>query len=194
MGTRAGRVAREVADAKTPLFVVGMHRSGTTLLEQLLSASPQVLGLGELNDFTSAMRYESDHYCKGALDLAIVQRALGIDFDAVGERYMGGVAWRLGEAPFFADKQPSNYLNIGFICQALPHAKILHMVRDPVETCFSNLRELFTESIPIPTIRRSWPTTIFNIGDLCRIGMRRFPGDHGRGLRTFDRRSRCHDA
>ena len=50
--------------------------------------------------------------------------------------------------PFFTDKLPSNFLNIGFICRALPQAKILHMVRDPVETCFSNLRELFSEANP----------------------------------------------
>jgi tetratricopeptide (TPR) repeat protein len=133
---------------KVPLFVVGMHRSGTTLLEQLLNASPQVLGLGELNDFTSAMRHGVDHYCKGTVDRTIVQRANGLDLSEVGRGYMDGVAWRLGDETCFADKQPSNYLNIGFICRALPQAKILHMVRDPVETCFSNLRELFSEINP----------------------------------------------
>lgn len=146
--SQVSQFARHEVVGKTPLFVVGMHRSGTTLLEQLLSASPQVLGLGELNDFTSAMRYEADHYCKGSIDHPMVQRAQAIDFTAVGQRYMEAVAWRLGEQPFFADKQPANFLNIGFICQALPQAKILHMVRDPVETCFSNLRELFTEINP----------------------------------------------
>jgi tetratricopeptide (TPR) repeat protein len=144
---KPGATALQVK-AKTPIFIVGMHRSGTTLLEQLLSASPQVLGLGELNDFSSAMRHAADHYCRGPIDLAIVERAAGIDFSAVGQRYLEGVTWRLGDEPFFADKQPSNFLNIGFICQALPQAKILHLVRDPVETCFSNLRELFTEINP----------------------------------------------
>lgn len=145
---RAPETPRVGVANRTPLFVVGMHRSGTTLLEQLLSGSPQALGLGELNDFTSALRYEADHYCKGPIDLDIAQHAQAIDFAAVGQRYMEGVAWRLGEQPCFADKQPSNYLNIGFVCQALPEAKILHMVRDPVETCFSNLRELYTEINP----------------------------------------------
>ena len=132
----------------TPIFIVGMHRSGTTLLEQLLSASPQVLGLGELNDFTCALRLATDHYCKGTLDLAMVERAGGMDAAALGRQYLDGLAWRLGEAPFFTDKQPANFLNVGFIGQALPQAKILHMVRDPVETCFSNLRELFSEINP----------------------------------------------
>lgn len=71
-----------------------------------------------------------------------------VDFGEVGRRYLAGVAWRLGDAPLFTDKLPSNFLNIGFICSALPHARILHMVRDPVKTCFSNLRELFSDANP----------------------------------------------
>ena len=133
---------------KLPIFIVGMHRSGTTLLEQLLDGSPQVHGVGELYDFTSAMRYATDHHCKGVIDRTIIERAEGVDFVEVGQRYLDGMAWRLGDERFFTDKLPSNFLNLGFICRALPQAKILHMVRDPVETCFSNLRELFSEANP----------------------------------------------
>jgi len=129
---------------RTPIFIVGMHRSGTTLLEQLLDAGPAVAGLGELNDFASAMRYATNHYTRDTLDTVTVERASGIDFEGVGRRYLDGVGWRLGEHRFFSDKLPANFLNIGFICRALPHARILHLVRDPMETCFSNLRELFT--------------------------------------------------
>ena len=136
------------APDRVPIFIVGMHRSGTTLLEQLLDGSPQVRGVGELYDVTSAMRYATDHHCKGVIDRTIVERAKDADFAEVGQRYLDGMAWRLGEERFFTDKLPSNFLNIGFICRALPQAKILHMVRDPVETCFSNLRELFSEANP----------------------------------------------
>ncbi len=125
-----------------------MHRSGTTLLEQLLDASPQVRAVGELYDFTSAMRFATDHHCKGVIDNTIVARSGSVDFSEVGRRYLDGMAWRLGEEPYFTDKLPSNFLNIGFISRALPQAKILHMVRDPMETCFSNLRELFSEANP----------------------------------------------
>lgn len=133
---------------RTPVFIVGMHRSGTTLLEQLLDAHPRVRGIGELYDFTSAMRYATDHHCQGVIDRTIVARAPQVDFAEVGRRYLNGLAWRLGAETHFTDKLPSNFLNIGFICHALPHAKILHMVRDPVETCFSNLRELFSNANP----------------------------------------------
>lgn len=134
--------------ARVPIFIVGMHRSGTTLLEQLLDGSPQARGVGELYDFTSAMRYATDHHCKGVIDRTIVERAKDVDFAEVGQRYLDGMAWRLGDERCFTDKLPSNFLNIGFICRALPGARILHMVRDPVETCFSNLRELFSEANP----------------------------------------------
>lgn len=136
------------ADSRVPIFIVGMHRSGTTLLEQLLDGHPGVHGVGELYDFTSRMRYATDHHCRGVVDATIVERSAHADFAEVGAGYLAGMAWRLGDKPFFTDKLPSNFLNVGFICRALPRAKILHMVRDPVETCFSNLRELFSDANP----------------------------------------------
>jgi len=131
-----------------PIFIVGMHRSGTTLLEQMLSGSAEVKGIGELYDFTSAMRHATDHHCRGVIDEEIVRRAPQVDLGEAGRRYLRSTAWRLGDEACFTDKLPSNFLNIGFIAAALPQARILHMVRDPVETCFSNLRELFSEANP----------------------------------------------
>jgi len=133
-------------DGPVPVFIVGMHRSGTTLLEHLLAAHPDVHGIGELYDFTGAMRYATDHHCRGVIDIDIVRRGAQLDFAAVGQRYLDQVRWRLGGERFFTDKLPSNFLNVGYIARALPQAKILHMVRDPVETCFSNLRELFSDA------------------------------------------------
>jgi len=132
----------------TPIFIVGMHRSGTTLLEQMLAGHPAVAALGELYDFTNAMRYVTDHHCKGVIDAALVERAGSIDLGAAGRRYLDGIRWRSGSSQYFTDKLPSNFLNIGFIARALPQARMLHMVRDPVEICFSNLRELFSDANP----------------------------------------------
>lgn len=139
---------RKTVEAPTPIFIVGMHRSGTTLLEQLLDAHPSVRGIGELYDFTSAMRDATDHHCMGVIDAVIVERAYSVDFSAVGRKYLEGIGWRLKGEACFTDKLPSNFLNIGFILRALPQARILHMVRDPMETCFSNLRELFSAANP----------------------------------------------
>lgn len=149
--TRTGdmRTPGESDAGRVPIFIVGMHRSGTTLLEQLLDGHGDVHGVGELYDFTSQMRWATDYHCRGVIDETLVHKAAaGVDYAAAGQGYLQKMEWRLGKERFFTDKLPSNFLNIGFICQALPQAKILHMVRDPVETCFSNLRELFSDANP----------------------------------------------
>lgn len=133
---------------RLPVFIVGMHRSGTTLLEQMLDGHPQVRGIGELYDLTAQMREATDHHCRGVIDATLARRAVDADFAAVGRGYLDKLEWRLGAERCFTDKLPSNFLNAGFICRALPQARILHMVRDPVEVCFSNLRELFSDANP----------------------------------------------
>ena len=136
VGPRGGR---------RPIFVVGMHRSGTTLLEQLLSAHPDVRGLGEVFDFPNQMREAVDHASVGAMDLELAARLPSLDYAAVGAGYLRAVEWRLGEERCFTDKLPGNYYHVGAIAQALPDARILLLVRDPMEVCFSNLREYFSD-------------------------------------------------
>jgi hypothetical protein len=151
----AGRFAGTVDAPFTPVFIVGMHRSGTTLLEQLLSGHDDICPGGELYDFTSQLRFSADHHCSTELDLRIVQASADFDYDAIGKGYLDSVDWRRSGQRFVTDKLPSNFLNIGFILRALPGAKILHMSRDPMETCFSNLREPFSET----TCRYSYDQT-----------------------------------
>jgi tetratricopeptide (TPR) repeat protein len=141
-------VAAPPANGIVPVFIVGMHRSGTTLLEQVLAGNDRVRDMGELYDFTSCMRLATDHHCRGVVDRQIVRRAPGLDFGAIGRAYMAGVDWRRAGRDVLVDKLPSNFLNLGFILRALPQARVLHMVRDPMETCFSNLRELFSDANP----------------------------------------------
>lgn len=147
-GPASGNGPRHGGTPRFPIFIVGMHRSGTTLLEQLLDGHDLIKGVGELYDFTSQMRHATDHHCRGVIDATIIERAGAVDFREVGKGYLEKMEWRLGEEPYFTDKLPSNFLNIDFICRSLPQARILHMVRDPVETCFSNLRELFSDANP----------------------------------------------
>ena len=130
----------------TPVFIVGMHRSGTTLLEHMLGGHDEVMAAGELYNFTHQLRYAADHHCIGELDLQIVQASPGFDYAEIGQGYLDSLEARRDGKRFVTDKLPSNFLNLGFILQALPNAKVLHMVRDPMETCFSNLREPFSET------------------------------------------------
>ncbi len=65
-----------------------------------------------------------------------------------GQRYLDHAHWRAKGKSCFTDKMPLNFLHVGFIARALPNARILHMSRNPMDTCFSNLKELFTEVYP----------------------------------------------
>lgn len=128
-----------------PVFVVGMHRSGSTLLEQLLGGHPDVTDGGETYSFASQMRYFADYRSRGVLDAELVRRADKVDYAALGRRFLEHTAARAKGRAVLTEKLPSNFLHLGFIARALPHARILHMVRDPVDTCFSNLRTMFSD-------------------------------------------------
>lgn len=160
----------------TPVFVVGMYRSGTTLLEQLIGGNPHVLNAGELQDMTACMRNAVDHYCHGVIDETVVARAKGVDFTGVGNQYLDGVRWRLGGHTHITDKWPPNTMNVGFICQALPDAKIIHMTRDPVETCFSNLREMYSGAAQYSYDQAELASYYLQYQALMRHWHDRFPG------------------
>lgn len=133
-------------DAYTPIFIVGMHRSGTTLLERILGGHSQVADGGETYAFTAQLKIATDHKTEHALDLMTAQRLADADFDAIGRGFIEGSRWRAKGKPFLTEKLPPNLINAGFIAKALPNARILHMVRDPVDTCFSNLRTYFSNA------------------------------------------------
>ena len=134
--------------AATPVFIVGMPRSGTTLLERILSAHPQVQDAGELDDFPLQMRWMANRFSKSFLDPAVIAAQTAADSAALGRRYLEHAAWRANGKSHFTDKLPLNFLHVGLIARALPQARILHMVRNPMDTCFSNLKELFADAYP----------------------------------------------
>ena len=131
-------------DGPTPLFVLGMPRTGTTLLERILGGHSQVALCGELNDFRMQFKWCSDYFCLGFLDRESVGRLGGVDYAQLGQRYLEHVAWRLPPgASHFTDKNPGNFMLAGLILKALPQARIIHLQREPMDSCFSNLKELF---------------------------------------------------
>ena len=126
-----------------PIFIVGMPRSGTTVLDRILGNHSQVISAGELGDFARALRWGADHRSLLPVDDAILARAPRLDFAAIGARYLEQAQWRAQGRPYFVDKLPINWIQAGFIQRALPGARILHMTRDAMDTCFSNLRAFF---------------------------------------------------
>jgi tetratricopeptide (TPR) repeat protein len=136
-------VCGEVPRDATPIFVVGMPRTGTTLLERILGNHPRIKTCGELNDFRQQMQWVNNHRLSLTLEPWIGDYLARLDATMLGRRYLAKTAWRADGAAFYADKHPMNFQWCGAILKAIPHAKIIHLRRHPVDSCFSNLKELF---------------------------------------------------
>jgi hypothetical protein len=128
------------------IFIVGMHRSGTSLLERVLAGHPDVMDGGETYTVTGLLRKAADHFCRGVIDTAIVSRQGDIDYAEIRKGLVDYASWRGRGRAFLTEKLPSNFLTLGFVMRALPEARIIHMKRDPLDTCFSNLRTYFGQA------------------------------------------------
>jgi tetratricopeptide (TPR) repeat protein len=127
-----------------PIFIIGMPRSGTTVLDRLLGNHSRVASVGELDDFAWQLRWAADH-CK-TLDDTVIERLPGINYAELGQRYLDQTQWRAEGKAFYTDKLPRNWMIAGVIRKALPGARILNLVRDPMDVCFSNFRALFADA------------------------------------------------
>jgi hypothetical protein len=124
-------------DARDPIFIVGMPRAGSTLIEQILSSHSQVEGTSELPDLPLLTR-KLGPYPKAILAASQDERR------ALGEEYLKRVSvQRRTERPLFVDKLPNNWLYVPFIQLILPNAKIIDARRHPLGCCFSNFRQHF---------------------------------------------------
>jgi hypothetical protein len=126
-----------------PVFIIGMPRSGTTLVEQILASHPQVFGGGETKYFADAIgEIEAG---RDVVYPDVASTLTGFDFSDLGNRYLTDSLRFAGpDALHVTDKMPSNFLFAGLIHLSLPNATIIHTVRDPVDTCLSCFSKLFT--------------------------------------------------
>ncbi|HEY9143436.1 MAG TPA: sulfotransferase [Arenimonas sp.] len=131
-----------------PVFILGQPRSGTTLLERILGGAEAVADAGELRDFGFQLRWCADLPGRPGPDLALLEAAEKVDPAELGRRYLQHTQWHAGGKPLYTDKLPANFLWLGHIARALPQAKFLHLVRDPMDVGFSNLKELFADAYP----------------------------------------------
>ncbi|HLI17270.1 MAG TPA: sulfotransferase [Rhodanobacteraceae bacterium] len=122
------------------LFIVGLPRSGTTLVEQILASHSQVEGAGELPDLSLIVNEESRR--RGKPLPRWVGEARPEDWQRLGERYLERTAYWQRRRPRFTDKLPGNWMYIGAIRAMLPGAHVVVCRRDPLETCFSCYRQL----------------------------------------------------
>lgn len=122
-----------------PIFVLGMPRSGTTLTEQIIASHPEVHGAGELPDLLTIAQRQLD----GAAypeNIRSIDRSI---LTAWGNDYVAGLRKRAPQARHITDKMPANFLALGLIHLMLPNAKIIHVNRNPVDTCLSCFTRLF---------------------------------------------------
>ncbi|HEV2682332.1 MAG TPA: sulfotransferase [Rhodanobacter sp.] len=131
-----------------PIFIIGMPRTGTTLLDRILSSHPDVHAAGELQNFPTALQQASGSRTPILFDPDIGARTRGIDWKRLGAAYLSSTRPATGHTPRFIDKLPHNFLYAGFIARALPNAKIICLRRDPLDTCLGNFRHLFDRESP----------------------------------------------
>ncbi|MBE9556053.1 MAG: sulfotransferase [Proteobacteria bacterium] len=128
------------SDSQTPVFIVGMPRSGTSLVEQILASHPSVFGAGELNLINRAairLRHEAGY------PLAPAPKAILKDISAAYLAYIKNLG---AAADRITDKMPTNFRSLGLIAQLFPNARIIHVRRDPMDTCFSCYMQNFQGS------------------------------------------------
>jgi tetratricopeptide (TPR) repeat protein len=132
--------------APDPIFIVGLPRSGSTLLEQILASHPEVEGTMELPDLPNIVRELGGRKWRGQTSRypEILATLEAPELAALGERYLAQTRiQRKSGAPFFIDKLPNNFAHVGLIHLALPKAKIIDARRHPLGCCFSGFKQHF---------------------------------------------------
>ena len=131
--------------APDPIFIVGLPRSGSTLLEQILASHPQVDGTQELPNIAAfAFELDGRRRLQDAPQYpACLTSIPDNELAAMGQKYLDDTQIHRGQAPFFIDKMPNNFRHIGLIQLILPNAKIIDARRHPMACCFSGFKQLF---------------------------------------------------
>jgi hypothetical protein len=134
---------------------LGLPRSGTTLVDRILSSHSQVASLGETNDFVNAvMSLAGPAKTKDQL----IEATAHLDFAELGQSYCVAQAGHGQAANHLIDKTPSNFLYLGLIAKALPDAKVIHLQRNPMDSCFGMYKALFRMGYPFS----------YDLGDLAK--------------------------
>ena len=163
--------------SRDPIFILGLPRAGSTLLEQILSSHSVIEPTGELTDIAnlvnSLARGKTTTFQDSAYDPKEVDRLPHADLQRLGRGYLWNAGLRRRtNKPLFIDKMPNNWLHLGFILSILPNAKIIDARRHPLACCFSNFRQYFAAGQEFTY-------------DLTHVG--RFYVDYVRMMAHFDR-------
>jgi tetratricopeptide (TPR) repeat protein len=133
-----------------PIFILGMPRTGTTLVERILASHSDVFAAGELNNFAAQLMtmMRAQNVDKKVSRDDMVKSSAQLDFQRLGESYVASTRSFTGNSKRFIDKMPLNYLYVGLIHLALPNATIINLQRDPMDTCYAIYKQLFVDAYP----------------------------------------------
>lgn len=135
--------AAEEFASDDPIFIVGMPRSGTTLVDRIISSHPDVESAGELQVLPLLLKRMSGTDSRVVLDPETIAAAKEINFSELGKQYITESLPHRTSDRRFTDKLPLNFFNVGYVAQALPNAKIVCLRRNPMDTVWSNFKHLF---------------------------------------------------
>lgn len=131
---------------RSPIFVLGQPRTGTTLIERIITSHSQVHSAGELQQFGLSIRRLAQIPNPRRFSPELFQAAAELNPHELGSAYLRSTQRMRGKTPRFVDKLPVNYMHIGLILAALPNAKIVHLVRGPMDACFASFKQLFADA------------------------------------------------
>lgn len=135
-------------DDASPIFVIGQPRTGTTLVERIITSHSRVHSAGELKQLGNAVRRLSDYSEPTRYSPKLPGLAGSVDARKLGNAYIATSVKLRGALPRFVDKLPPNYLYLPLILKALPNAKIVHLRRNPMDACFASFKQLFADAYP----------------------------------------------
>jgi tetratricopeptide (TPR) repeat protein len=143
-------VPHDGCDNDEAIFILGMPRTGTTLVERILASHSDVFAAGELNNFAAQLMtmMRAQNIDKKVTRDEMVQSSAELDFRRLGEAYVKSTRPFTGKTARFIDKMPLNYLYVGLIHLALPNAKIINLKRNPMDTCYAIYKQLFVDAYP----------------------------------------------
>jgi tetratricopeptide (TPR) repeat protein len=132
-----------------PIFILGLPRTGSTLVERIIGSHSDVHSAGELNNFALQMMAQLRQTQRPPVNkLELIEMTSKLDFAKLGEDYIGSTQPDTSTHARFIDKLPLNSLYVGLIHLAMPHAKIIHVQRHPLDSCYAIYKQLFTHGYP----------------------------------------------
>ncbi|GMG85920.1 hypothetical protein MNKW57_02410 [Biformimicrobium ophioploci] len=132
----------------SPIFILGLPRSGSTLVERIIGSHSQVQALGELPQWPLAVKRLARVRAPGLFRPDIVTGAAALAPQQFAERYRAEIGFLRDGSPFFSDKLPDNFLYLPLLAKAFPDARMVHVHRNPMDSCFAMFKQLFADAHP----------------------------------------------